>query len=421
MMLGVTQLLLLLLLCTWLDDASSFTLERIQPRRVLQRKFQATSSSFVLLNAVNTPEEGRTTEQQPTAVVVNDPSPPPTIPISPPPQTQQLLTQRQKCVKGVTPRTGPLNEAVSRIANVSLEQANELIQIGAVWARMERLTADDLLAQYYDDHGQDNDEYDDDQYKNDKSAPLSSANSRMLYADLPSRMIRDPKSSTHSDDNSHHSHHDVAEEEEEEGESLDAYIDRIESQRFRRILSPSFMEAGTDLRIYPEPRRFPSCYEITRDNLLYEDTTFLVVDKPPMLPTQPDASNFYECCPACVDDILGPFVDISNTPSRRPLLCHRVDTCVGGCVVLSKDRNGQRVFQNMQRERQLRKMYLAVTTRPVPLGMHLHWMWAPQSARGKSGGPPCQLIRHTPPETRRKARVSRSLYCSCSVRCAAAV
>ena len=31
-------------------------------------------------------------------------------------------------------------------------------------------------------------------------------------------------------------------------------------------------------------------------------------------------------------------------------------------------------------------------------------MWAPQSARGKSGGPPCQLVSHQPPESRRKAR-----------------
>jgi 23S rRNA-/tRNA-specific pseudouridylate synthase len=31
-------------------------------------------------------------------------------------------------------------------------------------------------------------------------------------------------------------------------------------------------------------------------------------------------------------------------------------------------------------------------------------MWSPQTARGKAGGPPCQLISHVAPETRRKAR-----------------
>ena len=75
--------------------------------------------------------------------------------------------------------------------------------------------------------------------------------------------------------------------------------------------------------------------------------------------------------------------------------------------MLSKDTNGQKVFQEFQRERKLRKIYKAVTRTSVPLGMHLHWMWAPQNARGKSGGPPCQLVSHTPPESRRKARVRK--------------
>ena len=52
----------------------------------------------------------------------------------------------------------------------------------------------------------------------------------------------------------------------------------------------------------------------------------------------------------------------------------------------------------------MKKVYLAVTTNPVPVGLHVHWMWSPQTARGKAGGPPCQLITHVPPESRRKAR-----------------
>ena len=269
----------------------------------------------------------------------------------------QLKTAQNKCVKGVAPRSGPLNEAVATVCKLgSLEEANQLIEIGAVWARMETLTEEDILDLYDDD----------------------SSSGRAKYADLGGW--------------------------DEENEDLDSYIERMEQQRFRRILTPSTIEAGTDLRIYPTPRRFPACGDLTRERLLYEDTTFIVVDKPPMLPSQPDASNYYECCPGCVQDNLGPFTDINGRDVPRPLLCHRVDSCVGGCVVLSKDRNGQKVFHQLQRDRQLRKVYLAVTNNPVPLGMHVHWMWAPQSARGKSGGPPCQLIRHEPPESRRKAR-----------------
>ena len=287
------------------------------------------------------------------------------------------------CVKGVTRRSGPLNEALVQLlqnttatatATLSLQEANDLIAIGAVWAKMDALSEEELLSLYDDDDDM-------------------GSSSRALYADLQG--IHQG-----SGDGSF----DTMDEESDDGE-LEQYIEQLESQRFRRILSPSWIEAGTDIRVYPYPRRFPSCQEMTReDNLLYEDTTFLVVDKPPMLPTQPDSSNYYECCPGCVQDRMGPFTDIQGRLITRPLLCHRVDSCVGGCVVLSKDRNGQKVFAALQRDRKLRKVYLAVTTKPVPLGKHLHWMWAPQSARGKSGGPPCQLVSFSPPESRRKAR-----------------
>ena len=271
--------------------------------------------------------------------------------------------KNQYCVTGVSPaKETPLNEVVSQITGLSFMEANELIEIGAVWARLEVLSEEDILAQYGDS---DTDE--------------------TLYADLPKGWMGT----------------DYVEEEDLD---LEEYIEKMESQRFRRILTPTLIQPGTDLRIYPNPRRFPACYNLQKKDLLHQDTTFMVVDKPPMLPTQPDASNYYENCPGCAQSILGPFYDIQGNEIRRPLLCHRVDSVVSGCVVMSKDRNGQRVFQELQRQRKLKKVYLAVTTEPVPVGMHVHWMFKPQTSRGSSNGPPCQLISHVPPESRRKAR-----------------
>lgn len=154
-----------------------------------------------------------------------------------------VLNKPKRAVKGVASRTGPLNEEVSRLANISLEEANELIKIGAVWARMETLTEQDLLSQYDEDFG-----------------GTVTATS-VLYSDFSSPNNK-------------------------EEESLEEYVRRMEMQRYRRILTPSVVEGGTDIRVYPQPRRFPSCYELTEERLLYEDTTFIVVDKPPMLPTQ---------------------------------------------------------------------------------------------------------------------------------------
>jgi hypothetical protein len=142
----------------------------------------------------------------------------------------QPIIKSQYCVTGISPsKEMSLNEAVSRITGNSLEEANELIKLGAVWARMDTLTEEELLAQY------------------------DNSDSAELWADLPKGWSNPTY-------------------EEKEDTDLDEYIEKMESQRFRRILSPTLVQPGTDLRIYPRPRRFPACYSIDESNLLYQDT-----------------------------------------------------------------------------------------------------------------------------------------------------
>lgn len=67
--------------------------------------------------------------------------------------TKHQKPKWMKCINAVVPpRTTALNEAVSQTANVSLETANELISMGAVWAKMDTLTDDEVLEQYYDNN-----------------------------------------------------------------------------------------------------------------------------------------------------------------------------------------------------------------------------------------------------------------------------
>ena len=235
-----------------------------------------------------------------------------------------------KCINAVVPpHTTALNEAVSITSNVTLSKANDLISIGAVWARMDTLSNDDILEQYY------------------SSDNPSSAN--LKYADFPSGWGSGNENDELYNVGKQGNDINVADEEDSDGESLDEYIERQMSLRYRRILTPSTIDPGTDIRIYPTPRRFPSCYDLADPHrLLYEDTTFIVVDKPPMLPTQPEPSNYEECCPGCVNLLMGPFQTITGEEVNRPLICHRVDSCVGGCLVLSKDGNGQKVFSDLQ-------------------------------------------------------------------------
>lgn len=232
----------------------------------------------------------------------------------PPKEHVRERPQWMKCINAVVPpKVNILNEAVSVIANVSREEATKLIEIGAVWAKMETLTDDDIMDQYYD----------------------SGNSAAIQYGDLPSGWGAGD--------------YGLGDDESEEEMSFEEYLWRQENLRYRRILTPTTLEPGTDIRIYPHPRRFPACYEFADSSrLLYEDTTFIVVDKPPMLPTQPEPSNYEECCPGCVDLLMGPFQTINGDEVARPLICHRVDSVVGGCLVLSKDGNGQRVFSQLQ-------------------------------------------------------------------------
>jgi len=237
------------------------------------------------------------------------------------------------CINSIVSRSScALNEAVSIASGLSLEECNNLIEIGAVWV----------------------------------AHPVESYNFYNEYDD-------------------------------DDGEYIEEDIE------FERVLEPEIVEKNTRLRIYPYPRRFEKeCAKCSKTSVLYEDTTFVIVDKPPMLVCQPEASNYMECLPACVSGL--PYKNIHGELVSRLLLCHRVDTPVGGCVCLSKDRHGQSVFSKLQRERKIKKLYLALTSSPVPLGRHIHWMWAPQLKRGNFGGPSCQLLRHSPPDSKRKAK-----------------
>ena len=113
--------------------------------------------------------------------------------------------QWMNCINGIAPRSGPLNEAVSKVAGVSLEQANDLIAIGAVWAKMDFLTEDEVLDQYYG----------------------SNDNAKITYSDLPSGW-----------------HSDRYEREEADDADLEEFIERMESRRYTRIMSPSTIASG---------------------------------------------------------------------------------------------------------------------------------------------------------------------------------
>ena len=248
--------------------------------------------------------------------------------------TTAAVTYKWVC-NGITNRSMPLNEAVmellmdndsssSSCSRSRLNRANELIALGAVW----------IL--------------------NDNNPDVTTA------------AVMDMKNHHHHYDDDHDSSNNAPSSSDEYKYEYEYYNNkrvnyRNNDSRYKRQMVPILVQRGIKIRCYPNAKRFnDACALITEDAKLYEDTTFIVVDKPPMLPTQPDASNYIECLPGCVSDNLGPFVNLEGEVIDRPLICHRVDSCVGGCVVLSKDRNGQRVFSALQVRQELVILYINI-------------------------------------------------------------
>lgn len=149
---------------------------------------------------------------------------------------------------------------------------------------------------------------------------------------------------------------------------------------------------ATSLRVYPRPRRFSwACDSIEwKDRLLYVDGAFVVVDKPAMLPTQPDNANAVECLAACCSRGI-PELGILRA-------AHRLDTVVSGCCVLARNLKALKSFAGWSRARKIRKTYVALAKAPPPLGELVHDMFIPATTRDRARadeifGPGPRLIR----------------------------
>ena len=139
------RLWILLALC-YEQIASSFCFLGSFPIRIRTRTVSSSSYSWSELNAVSNVNES------PGLEVMDMGSNNSSVPAF-----RRIGTY---CVKGVTRRSGPLNEALVQLlqnttatatATLSLQEANDLIAIGAVWAKMDALSEEELLSLYDDD------------------------------------------------------------------------------------------------------------------------------------------------------------------------------------------------------------------------------------------------------------------------------
>uniref|UniRef100_A0A804MTQ6 Pseudouridine synthase RsuA/RluA-like domain-containing protein n=1 Tax=Zea mays TaxID=4577 RepID=A0A804MTQ6_MAIZE len=141
-----------------------------------------------------------------------------------------------------------------------------------------------------------------------------------------------------------------------------------EAQKTFRVTDPNQrLEAGTYLRVHVHPKRFPRCYQIDwKSRVIAVADEYVVLDKPAATSVGGATDNIEESCAVFTSRALG---------LETPLLTtHQIDNCSEGCVVLSKTKEFCSVFHGLIREKQVKKLYLALTTAPVSTGTITHYM-----------------------------------------------
>jgi 23S rRNA pseudouridine1911/1915/1917 synthase len=131
----------------------------------------------------------------------------------------------------------------------------------------------------------------------------------------------------------------------------------------RRVLRDQKLEKGTYLRLHLQPRRFPVT-EIDWDNVvIHEGSDFVVVNKPVGIPVH-----------ASVDNLQDNVLHQLRRRFRTLLVTNRLDTPVGGLIVLAKTEDFQRRFNGWLFDRKVHKRYRALVEQKPPLGSHVHYM-----------------------------------------------
>jgi len=126
------------------------------------------------------------------------------------------------------------------------------------------------------------------------------------------------------------------------------------------------LEVGNYLRVHVSPKRFPAAYDVDwRKCVLVNGAEFIVAHKPARVSVVPTVDNVQESCLAMLERELG-----IERDTLKPI--HRLDVGTEGVLVLGKTSAFAKEFGDMLAKRECTKVYRVLTTREVPLGIHVH-------------------------------------------------
>uniref|UniRef100_A0A2P2JFQ7 RNA pseudouridine synthase 6ic isoform X2 n=1 Tax=Rhizophora mucronata TaxID=61149 RepID=A0A2P2JFQ7_RHIMU len=94
--------------------------------------------------------------------------------------------------------------------------------------------------------------------------------------------------------------------------------------------------------------------------------SYVVLDKPAGTSVGGTTDNIEESCATFASRALG---------FTAPLLTtHQIDNCTEGCVVFARSKEYCSSFHKKIRDKKVKKLYLALSASPVPIGVVTHYM-----------------------------------------------
>ncbi|MBL7672294.1 MAG: RluA family pseudouridine synthase [Bdellovibrionaceae bacterium] len=135
----------------------------------------------------------------------------------------------------------------------------------------------------------------------------------------------------------------------------------------RRITHNQEVEKNNLVRIHTRPRRFLRQVSWP-ERILWQDSDYLVIDKPSGLPCHPTVDNLYE----------NVITQLSKALNQPLFLTHRLDLPTSGVLVFAKNKKSQSTF-NKALGSSVSKIYEALVEHPnqaltIPLGPLTHFM-----------------------------------------------
>jgi len=131
-----------------------------------------------------------------------------------------------------------------------------------------------------------------------------------------------------------------------------------------RVFEDRLLSRGEYLRLHLSPKRAPVSEFDWKSRVIKETSDYLVIDKPPGIPTHATLDNALENCLAQMRQVI---------PCEL-FVTQRLDTPVGGLLLFAKTKKFQATFNQWLTERKIDKKYAALVSAPCSPKKLRHYM-----------------------------------------------